>query len=151
MANVNAKTGHAQDASTHLPENRNKRAQLNTHIYEYFFHHGMFDCAQAILKADSDVKVQRHGIRNRCDDEYSRLNDAFYNESVSIGFGFKYPEQLPIPSVLNLSPESCFLYEWFSLLWAMFDVQKNVHGSSEGNQCASLMQVWPSNTLSALM
>ncbi|EXM12427.1 hypothetical protein RAB80_014620 [Fusarium oxysporum f. sp. vasinfectum] len=140
MANVNARTGHFHDASTHLPENCKKRTQLNTHIYEYFFHHGMFDCAQAILKADSDVKVQRHDPCNPCDDEHCRLNNAFYNESVSIGFGFKHPEQLPIPSVLNLSPESCFLYEWFSLLWAMFSAQKNVHGRGEGNQCAGLMQ-----------
>ncbi|EXK77323.1 hypothetical protein FOQG_17959 [Fusarium oxysporum f. sp. raphani 54005] len=145
MANVNARTGHVHDASTPPPENCNKRTQLNTHIYEYFFHHGMFDCAQAIRKADSNIKVQRHGPCNPCDDEHSRLNDAFYNESVRVGFGFKRPEQLPIPSVLSLSPESCFLCEWFSLLWAMFNAQKNVHGGSEGNQCAGLMQQhnWP--------
>ncbi|EXK75919.1 hypothetical protein FOQG_19318 [Fusarium oxysporum f. sp. raphani 54005] len=140
MANVNARTGNVHDASRHLQENCSKRTQLNTYIYEYFFHYGMLDCAQAILKVDSDVKVQWHGPRNPCDDEHCRLNNAFYNESVNIGFGFKRPEQRPIPSVLNLSPESCFLHEWFSLLWAMFNAQKNVHGRSEENQCAGLMQ-----------
>ncbi|KAH7187310.1 hypothetical protein DER44DRAFT_853662 [Fusarium oxysporum] len=140
MANVNARTGNVHDASRHLQENCSKRTQLNTYIYEYFFHYGMLDCAQAILKVDSDVKVQWHGPRNPCDDEHCRLNNAFYNESVNIGFGFKRPEQRPIPSVLNLSPESCFLHEWFSLLWAMFNAQKNQQNRPRWNASRSRTQ-----------
>jgi len=143
MANVNARTGHVHDASRHLQENCNKRTQLNTYIYEYFFHHRMFDCAQAILKADSNVKVQRHGPRSPRDDKHCRLKNALYNESISIGLGFKRPEQLPVPNVPNVpnvSPESCFLYEWFCLFWAIFNAQKNVYGRSEANQHASHMQ-----------
>jgi hypothetical protein len=146
MANVNARTGHVHDASRHLQENCNKRTQLNTYIYEYFFHHRMFDCAQAILKADSNVKVQRHGPRSPRDDKHCRLKNALYNESISIGLGFKRPEQLPVPNVPNVpnvSPESCFLYEWFCLFWAIFNAQKNVYGRSEANQHVSHMQVSP--------
>ncbi|KAI3571903.1 hypothetical protein IWW34DRAFT_894138 [Fusarium oxysporum f. sp. albedinis] len=143
MANVNARTGHGHDASRHLQENYNKRTQLNTYIYEYFLHHGMFDCAQAILKADSDVKVQRHGPRSPRDNEHCRLKNAFYNGSISIGSDFERPEQLPVPNVPNvpnLSPESCFLYEWFCLFWAISNAQKHVYGRTEANQHASHMQ-----------
>jgi hypothetical protein len=110
----------------------------------------MFDCAQAILKADSDVKVQRHGPRSPRDNEHCRLKNAFYNESISIGSDFKRAEQLPVPNVPNLSPESCFLYEWFCLFWTISNAQKHVYGRTEANQHASHMQVSPLNTLSVL-
>jgi hypothetical protein len=110
IANINTRTGHIHNASRHLQENYNKQTQLNIYIYEYFLYHGIFDL-QAILKADSDVKVQKYGPHSPRDNKHCRLKNAFYNKSISISSDFKRPEQLPVPNIPNLSPESCFLYK----------------------------------------
>ncbi|KAJ3453263.1 hypothetical protein MRS44_017510 [Fusarium solani] len=140
MANMNAMTGHVHDALRtmmnscavaphgalrHLQENYNKQTQLNTYIYEYFLRYDMFDCAQAILKADSDVKLQRHSPRSPRDNNGCRLGNTRSYESIDIALDSKRSEFLPAPNLPNLSPESCFLYEWFCLFWDMFNAQKN--------------------------
>ncbi|KAG7420327.1 hypothetical protein Forpe1208_v003586 [Fusarium oxysporum f. sp. rapae] len=79
MANMKAMTGHPHDASRHLQENYNKLTQLNTYIYEYFLRNGMFQCAQSILKADSDAKVQKHSPSNDRNDKGCRLKKTQQN------------------------------------------------------------------------
>ncbi|KAM6504740.1 hypothetical protein FSOLCH5_015236 [Fusarium solani] len=143
---MNAMTGHVHDASLtmmnscavaphgaprQLQENYNKQTQLNTYIYEYFLRYGMFDCAQAILKADSDVNVQRHSPRSPRNDKRCRLRNTLSDESIDIGLDSKLSGLLPDPNVPNLPLESCFLYEWFCLFWDMFNAQKNECGRSE--------------------
>ncbi|KAJ9419764.1 hypothetical protein QL093DRAFT_2372580 [Fusarium oxysporum] len=145
MANMKAKTGHLHDASRHLTENYNKRTQLNTYIYEYFLHNGMFQCAQSILKADSDVKVQRHSPGSDRNIKGLRLKNAIRNETIDTRLDSTHSNVLPAPNVPNLSPDSCFLYEWFCLFWAMFNAQKNESGRIEGCQYACNIQQrnWP--------
>ncbi|KAG7419175.1 Transcriptional activator somA [Fusarium oxysporum f. sp. rapae] len=145
MANMKAMTGHPHDASRHLPENYNKRTQLNTYIYEYFLHNGMFQCAQSILKADSDVKVQRHSTGSDRNDKGLRLKNALRNKTIDTRLDSTHSNVLPAPNVPNLSPDSCFLYEWFCLFWAMFNAQKNEDGRIEACQYASHIQQqnWP--------
>uniref|UniRef100_A0A0D2XSM6 Uncharacterized protein n=1 Tax=Fusarium oxysporum (strain Fo5176) TaxID=660025 RepID=A0A0D2XSM6_FUSOF len=107
MANMKAKTGHLHDASRHLTENYNKRTQLNTYIYEYFLHNGMFQCAQSILKADSDVKQRNWPKWNVSwpQTQSSSLllqapgnatHNAFYNSS-EMGLSKAAREKIPFP------------------------------------------------------
>ncbi|KAG7404127.1 Transcriptional activator somA [Fusarium oxysporum f. sp. rapae] len=145
MANMKAMTGHPHDASRHLPENYNKRTQLNTYIYEYFLHNGMFQCAQSILKADSDVKVQRHSTGSDRNDKGLRLKNALRNKTIDTRLDSTHSNVLPAPNIPNLSPDSCFLYEWFCLFWDMFNAQKNEDGRIEAYQYACNIQQrnWP--------
>lgn len=134
-------TGHLHDASRHPQENYNKRTQLNTYIYEYFLRNGMFQCAQSILKADSDVNVQRHSPGSARNNKGSRLKKDVCNETTDTGLDSIHSNLLPAPNVPNLSADSCFLYEWFCLFWAMFNAQKNEDGRIEACQYACHIQV----------
>ncbi|KAG7404091.1 Transcriptional activator somA [Fusarium oxysporum f. sp. rapae] len=147
MANMKAKTGHLHDASKYLQEKFNKQTQLNTYIYEYFLHNSMFQCAQSILKADSDVKVQRHSPNSDRNDKGLRLKNAPCNETIDTSFDSKQPNLLPAPNVPNLSPDSCFLYEWFCLFWAMFNAQKNENQQNWPKWNVS----WPQTQSSSLL
>ncbi|KAH7169841.1 uncharacterized protein B0J16DRAFT_406929 [Fusarium flagelliforme] len=142
---MKAMTDHLHDASRHPQENYNKRAQLNTYIYEYFLRNGMFQCAQSILKADSDVNVQRHSPGSARNSKGSRLKKAVCNETTDTGLDSIHSNLLPAPNVPNLSADSCFLYEWFCLFWAMFNAQKNEDGRIEACQyaCHIQQQNWP--------
>ncbi|KAK2668075.1 hypothetical protein RAB80_015455 [Fusarium oxysporum f. sp. vasinfectum] len=145
MANMKAKTGHPHNASKHLQENYNKQTQLNTYIYEYFLHNSMFQCAQSILKADSDVRVQGHSPGSDRHDKGLRLKNALRNKSIDSRLDSTHLNLLPAPNVPNLSPDSCFLYEWFWLFWAMFNAQKNENRRIEACQyaCHIQQQNWP--------
>ncbi|EGU82277.1 hypothetical protein FOXB_07211 [Fusarium oxysporum f. sp. conglutinans Fo5176] len=145
MTNLKAKIGHPHDASKHLQENYNKQTQLNTYIYEYFLHNSMFQCAQSILKADSDVRVQRHSPGSDRHDKGLRLKNALRNKTIDSRLDSTHSNLLPAPNVPNLSPDSCFLYEWFCLFWAMFNAQKNENRRIEACQyaCHIQQQNWP--------
>ncbi|KAH7187569.1 hypothetical protein DER44DRAFT_680517, partial [Fusarium oxysporum] len=123
----------------------NKRTQLNTYIYEYFLHNGMIQCAQSILKADSDVRVLEHGPDSACDDKGCRLKNALCNQTIDTGLDSTHSKLLPAPNIPILSPDSCFLYEWFYIFWAMLNAQKNEDRRTEANQSASHIQQqnWP--------
>ncbi|KAF5708612.1 hypothetical protein FMUND_10524 [Fusarium mundagurra] len=138
---MKAITDHLDAASKHPQESYNKRTQLNTYIYEYFLHNGMFQCAQSILKADSDVRVLEHGTDSACDDKGCRLKNALCNQTIDTGLDSTHSKPLPAPNIPILSPDSCFLYEWFYIFWAMLNAQKNEDGRTEANQSASHMQV----------
>lgn len=141
MANMKAKTGHPHDASKHLQENYNKQTQLNTYIYEYFLHNSMFQCAQSILKADSDVRVQRHSPGSDRHDKGLRLKNPLRNKTIDSRLDSTNSNLLPAPNVPNLSPGSCFLNEWFCLFWAMFNAQRNENKRIEACQYACHIQV----------
>ncbi|KAJ3453842.1 hypothetical protein MRS44_018474 [Fusarium solani] len=132
MVNSCAVTPHG--APRQLQEHYNKQTQLNTYIYEYFLRYGMFDCAQAILKADPDVKLQRHSPRSPRDNNGCRLRNARSYESIDIALDSKRSGFLPAPNLPNLSPESCFLYEWFCLFWDMFNAPKNDSRDTQQNR-----------------
>ncbi|KNB06459.1 hypothetical protein FOXG_07161 [Fusarium oxysporum f. sp. lycopersici 4287] len=160
MANMKAKTGHPHDASKYLPQNYNKQTQLNTYIYEYFLHNSMFQCAQSILKADSDVKVQRHSPGGDRHDKGLQLKNALRNKTIDSRLDSTHSNLLPAPNVPNLPPDSCFLYEWFGLFWAMFNAQKNEDGRIEACQYACHIQQrnwqkwnvsWPQTQSSSLL
>ncbi|KAL5610909.1 hypothetical protein FOBRF1_007026 [Fusarium oxysporum] len=153
MANMNAMGGPVRDAPMAMTnncavaphgaprqrrENDKKRTQMNTYIYEYFLCYGMLDCAYAILNADSGVKVQKHSPGSPHDDKGGWLRNALPDESIETGLDSKRLELLPAPNVPNLSPEGCFLYEWFCLFWDIFKAQKDECESSE-TQGSSLL------------
>ncbi|KAK2685049.1 hypothetical protein QWA68_016158 [Fusarium oxysporum] len=142
---MKAMAGHLHDASRHPRENYNKRTQLNTYIYQYFLHNGMFQCAQSIREVDSGVNVQRHSPSSARNDKSLRLKNALHNETIDTRLDFTHPNLLPVPNVPNLSPDSCFLYEWFCLFWAMFNAQQNEDGRIEACQyaCHIKQQNWP--------
>lgn len=142
---MKAKTGHPHDASKHLQEIYNKQTQLNTYIYEYFLHNSMFQCAQSILKADSDVRVQRHSPGSDRHDKGLRLKNPLRNKTIDSRLDSTNSNLLPAPNVPNLSPGSCFLNEWFCLFWAMFNAQRNENKRIEACQyaCHIQQQNWP--------
>ncbi|KAF4333931.1 hypothetical protein FBEOM_12243 [Fusarium beomiforme] len=138
-------TGHLDNDSRPLQENYNKRTQLNTYIYEYFLHGEMFQCAESILKADSGVIVQEHSPGSFCNGKGSRVENALRNKTTDTRLDSALPNLLPAPNIPNPSPDSCFLYEWFCLLWAIFNAQKNEDARIEANQYAGHVQQqhWP--------
>ncbi|KAM5526750.1 Transcriptional activator somA [Fusarium oxysporum f. sp. phaseoli] len=142
---MKAITNHLDAASKHPQECYNKRTQLNTCIYEYFLHNGMFQCAQSILKADSDVRVLEHGPDSARDDKGCRLKTALCNQIIDTGLDSTHSKLLPAPNVPILSPDSCFLYEWFYIFWAMLNAQKSEDGRTKANQSVSHIQQqnWP--------
>lgn len=95
------------------------RTLLNTYIYEYFLRHHMYDCARALLNSDQPVNVKDGSNRRR--DENGADGDG---EDSKEDMDSKRPDDLPAPNVPTPLPESCFLYEWFSLFWDMFNAQR---------------------------
>ncbi|EXM14890.1 hypothetical protein FOTG_16724 [Fusarium oxysporum f. sp. vasinfectum 25433] len=105
----------------------------------------MFQCAQSIREVNSGVNVQRHSPGSARNDKSLRLKNALHNETIDTRLDSTHSNLLPVPNVPNLSPDSCFLYEWFSLFWAMFNAQKNEDGRIEAWQyaCHIQRQNWP--------
>jgi hypothetical protein len=143
MANMNAMTGHVHDASLtmmnscavaphgalrQLQENYNKQTQLNTYIYEYFLRYGMFDCAQAILKADSDVNVQRHSPRSPRDDKRCRLRNTLSDESIDIG-------------TLVWTPNSRGFFLILMFLTCRWRAAFSMNGSASSGTCSMLKKM----------
>ncbi|KAH7110923.1 hypothetical protein EDB81DRAFT_953950 [Dactylonectria macrodidyma] len=133
MPMVNSRAVAPKTAPRQLQVNGNNRTLLNTYIYHYFLHYGMFDCACAILNSDSKVKVQKHGRDSSLGNKGGLLGNDLGHGSIDPGLDSNHPEHLPAPNVPNLSPDICFLYEWFCLFWDIFNARTDKGGSSQAN------------------
>ncbi|KAH6976725.1 hypothetical protein EDB80DRAFT_692589 [Ilyonectria destructans] len=133
MPMVNSRAVAPKTAPRQLQVNGNNRTLLNTYIYDYFLHYGMFDCACAILNSDSKVKVQKHGRDSSLGNKGGLLGNDLGHGSIDPGLDSNHPEHLPAPNVPNLSPDICFLYEWFCLFWDIFNARTDKGGSSQAN------------------
>lgn len=112
------------------------RGLLNTYIYEYFLRYEMFDCARTILNSDYLVKVHpKDGLAGRRDENGNLVGNGLGDDPMDTDskadMDSKRPDDLPAPVVPMPSPDSCFLFDWFTLFWEMFYAQKgkgpNVH------------------------
>jgi hypothetical protein len=118
-----------------LPVNDANRSILNTYIYEYFLRYNMFDCARSILQSsDGQIKVLKDSAGGRRDENGNLigngLDDSMDTDNKDDLDG-KRPDDLPAPDLPTPLPDSCFLYEWFSLFWDMYNAQK---GNGKGGQ-----------------
>ena len=124
-------------------DNTHTRSLLNTYIYEYFLRMNMVDCAKAILKSDAQVKTTDNSGRR---DEHGNvigngLGDDPMDTDSKEDIDAKRLEELPQPSIPNSLNESCFLLEWFSLFWDMFNAQKGKGANAAINQYVNHTQV----------
>ncbi|KAH7137791.1 hypothetical protein EDB81DRAFT_614013, partial [Dactylonectria macrodidyma] len=120
-------------APRQLQVNGDNRTLLNTYIYDYFLHYGMLDCACAILNSDSKVKVQKHSRDSSLGKKGGLLGNDLGHGSIDPGLDSNHPEHVPAPNVPNLSPDICFLYEWFCLFWDIFNARTDKGASSQAN------------------
>jgi len=118
-----------------MPQNDSQRSQLNTYIYDYFLRNGMFDCARALYQHDPTMKVIKEspGRPNGGDDG----DDADSKDEVDK----QRPDDLPRSDVPRECPESCFLFEWWSLFWDMFNAQRGKGQSQNVLQYVNHTQV----------
>lgn len=127
-----------------LPISENNKHLLNTYIYEYFLRNEMFECARALLHADSQIKVQ-DGPNVRRDENGNIISNGI-GEAMDIdnkdGIDSKGPDGLPQPSIPNPSIDNPFLYEWFCLFWDMFNAQKGKSANGQVNSYMNHSQVW---------
>ncbi|KAH7118507.1 hypothetical protein EDB81DRAFT_242450 [Dactylonectria macrodidyma] len=130
---VNSHEVAPKTAPRQLQANGNNRTLLNTYIYDYFLHYGMLDCACAILNSDSKVKVQKHSRDSSLGKKGGLLGNDLGRGSIDPGLDSNYPEHVPAPNVPNLSPDICFLYEWFCLFWDIFNARTDKGASSQAN------------------
>jgi hypothetical protein len=91
-----------------------QRSQLNTYIYDYFIHHEMYDCARSLYQADNTMKLLKESPGRENGEDADSKDDL----------DSKRPPDLPRSDVPRECPESCFLYEWWSLFWDMFNAQR---------------------------
>lgn len=123
-------------------QHTDNRTLLNTYIYEYFLQYQMYDCARAILNTDTQVKVQKDGPNARRDENGNLLGNGVGDDSMDVDskedIDSKRPEDLPAPNVPTPLSDSCFLYEWFSLFWDIFNSQKK--GNGQVNQVSQVAQ-----------
>lgn len=141
-----------QGGARQLQADDGGRTLLNTYIYEYFLRYGMFECARAILNNDPQVKVQKDGAGGRRRDDNGNLlgngvdGDPMDTDSKDDAEP-KRPDDLPAPQVPTPLPDSCFLYEWFSLFWDMLSAQKGKGSNTQVNQYVNITQVMRTHTL----
>ncbi|KAK0732995.1 hypothetical protein B0T26DRAFT_745090 [Lasiosphaeria miniovina] len=109
--------------ATPLRLNDASRTLLNTYIYEYFVHYGMWEPARALYHADDQIHVSKESLDQRRDEPGAGLGDDPMDTDSKSGMG-KRPLDLPAPNVTTRVPDTCFLYEWFCLFWDMFNSQK---------------------------
>jgi len=99
------------------------RTLLNTYIYEYFMHYGMYDCARSLYNIDPQINVKKGspGARRDENGNMGGGQDHPMDGDSKDGLDLKRPDDLPAPAIPNASPDSCFLLEWFSIFWSIFE------------------------------
>jgi hypothetical protein len=113
-------------------DDNQRKALLNTYIYEYFLTNDMHDCARQLIGSGVPINLRRRDANGNPidgDDEDSKN-----------GLDMKRPDDLPAPALSDIVPESCFLYEWWCLFWDIFNAQRgrtvpqNVRGYIDNTQ-----------------
>ncbi len=127
---------------------QDQRVVLNTYIYDYFLHFGMYEAARALLKCNAPLKVQKDGLDDRRDENGNIVGNGVGDDSMDTDskedIDAKRPSDLPQPLVPMPSTDSCFLYDWFSLFWDMFNSQKGKGGNNVVTSYVNHTQVSPS-------
>lgn len=121
------------------------RAQLNTYIYDYFCRHGMWDCARALMNSDQPIRMEKTSPGRRDDN----MNGNEDGDDSKDDMEPKRPNDLPAPVLPDASPESCFLFDWWSLFWDMFNAQRGKADGRGVQQYVTHTQVFDSS-ISAL-
>lgn len=120
-----------------------QRARLNTYIYEYFICNEMYDCARALINSEQPVNLLK-GSPNQQRDANGNPVDGGGSDDMDDskeGIDMKRPDDLPAPNLPRESSESCFLFEWWSLFWDMFNAQRGKSESQNAQRYANYTQV----------
>ncbi|KFY94499.1 hypothetical protein V498_03866, partial [Pseudogymnoascus sp. VKM F-4517 (FW-2822)] len=119
-----------------------QRARLNTYIYEYFICNEMYDCARALINSEQPVNLLK-GSPNQQRDANGNPVDGVGSDDMEDskeGVDMKRPDDLPAPNLPRESSESCFLFEWWSLFWDMFNAQRGKSESQNAQRYANYTQ-----------
>lgn len=113
-----------------------QRTHLNTYIYEYFIKYEMVDCAKAMLASKQPLNLDKNSSRRRDENGINGVNDDMDTDSKDFLMDIKRVEDLPPPmhsAVSEDCPDACFLFDWWSLFWDMFNGQQGKSGSGREN------------------
>lgn len=99
-----------------------QRSTLNTYIYDYFLHQGMYACARTLLNSD-DIPINLATKASPGRPRENGAGDDSMDTDTKDGADSKRPDDLPAPFLPE--SEACFLYEWFCLFWDMVTAQRN--------------------------
>jgi len=144
MAMMNNSAPAAQGVPRQAAANDAQRPLFNTYIYEYFLRYEMYDCARALLsQGDANVKVSKDDGRR--DENGNLLGNGLGGDPMETDskddMDSKRPSDLPAPMLPMPLPDSCFLFEWFSLFWDVFNAQKGKGANGPVNQYVAHTQV----------
>ncbi|KFY71955.1 hypothetical protein V499_07876 [Pseudogymnoascus sp. VKM F-103] len=119
-----------------------QRARLNTYIYEYFICNEMYDCARALINSEQPVNLLKGSPNQQRDANGNPVDGAGSDdmEDTKEGIDMKRPDDLPAPNLPRESSESCFLFEWWSLFWDMFNAQRGKSESQNAQRYANYTQ-----------
>ena len=97
----------------------------------------MFDCARSLLKS-SDLNVHKNSSRRRDANGMDLSGDG--DEDTKDHFDPSRPDDLPAPNLPKDGPDDCFLIEWWSLFWDMFNAQRSTSGKGVGADIKNYQQ-----------
>ncbi|KFY82557.1 hypothetical protein V500_10469 [Pseudogymnoascus sp. VKM F-4518 (FW-2643)] len=119
-----------------------QRARLNTYIYEYFICNEMYDCARALINSEQPVNLLKGSPNQQRDANGNPVDGGGSDdmEDSKEGIDMKRPDDLPAPNLPRESSESCFLFEWWSLFWDMFNAQRGKSESQNAQRYANYTQ-----------
>src|SRR5438045_8259710 len=108
------------------------RANLNTYIYEYFLKMELYTAARALLNSDLQLHLVPNSSKTsparRRDENGNVIDSGVDGESMDADskddIDSKRPDDLPAPKVPSDCPQSCFLYDWWSVFWDIFAAQR---------------------------
>ena len=120
-----------------------QRARLNTYIYEYFIMNEMYECARALIKSNQPINLMKDSPGQQRDANGNPVDGAGPDdmEDSKEGIDMKRPDDLPAPNLPRESSQSCFLFEWWSLFWDMFNAQRGKSESANAQRYANYTQV----------
>lgn len=128
----------AQQQQHHAISPETSKLQLNTYIYEYFLYNQMFDCARALVNSSEPLNVHQNSSRRR---DPNGMDLGGEEEESKEHFDPNRPDDLPAPNVPQDFPEGCFLFEWWSLFWDMFNAQRGPTGRADVKHYQQFTQV----------
>ena len=126
------------------PDDSQQRARLNTYIYEYFICNEMYDCARALLNSDQPLNLMKGSPGQQRDANGNPVDGSARSEDMEDSkeaIDMKRPDDLPAPNLPRESSQSCFLFEWWSLFWDMFNAQRGKSESQNAQRYANYTQV----------
>ncbi|KAI9682177.1 MAG: hypothetical protein M1817_000231 [Caeruleum heppii] len=127
----NGPTGTPQTGNQHNVS----KIILNTHIYDYFLKHELYDCARALLQSDAALEVPKTSPGRRRDADGNALHngvDENMDTDNKDDLDSKIPDDLPVPNMTSQDPQNSFLHDWWCIFWDIYNAQRKKSKPGEG-------------------